>query len=119
MKRNFPVVLIVLMMGLMLAGTAVAGDVDPRDLAFLTTDAPPGAVTGGNPAPWASAGVVSRSDVDFLTVDASFLTASTASRPSPGAPGVMDPADYRLIAGDGSRAETCQIALAAAIHPGC
>ena len=118
MNHNHKILLAVLILGAALAGTAAAGIVDPGDVAFVAARGTSDSRVGGNPAPWDSAGVVSRSDSDFVARDGGIVIASTAAQSVPPV-GTVDGADYRLIAGDGSPGATCEIALVAAINPAC
>ena len=118
MNRTHTVLAALLILGLALAGTATAGVVDQQDVAFITASGASTPSVGGNPEAWASAGIVSQRDLDFLTADGAVVVALSALSDET-AVGVVDAADYRLIAGDGSPGATCDIALVAAINPGC
>ncbi len=118
MNRIHIVLIAVVVFGAALVGTVTAGVVDPRDVAFVSAVGGPETSVGGDPTPWASAGVVSQSDSDFLSRNASTVIASNTRRVVPSV-GVVDGADYRLIAGDGKPGAACDIALVAAIDPGC
>ena len=118
MNRTYTALMVLLFVGLALTGTATANVVDSQDVAFITASGASTPSGGANPAAWASAGVVSQSDLDFLTNEGSVVVASSAAHGGTSV-GVMDAADYRLIAGDGSPGATCDIALVAAINPSC
>jgi hypothetical protein len=118
MNRLHTTILAMLVLGVALTGTALAGDVDPRDVNFIKTGGASAVAVGGNPDAWASVGIVSSSDHEFISRDGQGATL-VASPVVGGAVATVDGSDYRLIAGDGSPGATCNIALVAAIHPIC
>jgi hypothetical protein len=118
MNRTYTALMVLLLVGLAFTGTATANVVDSQDVAFIAASGSSTPSEGANHEAWASAGVVSQSDLDFLTGDNAVVVASSAA-PGGTSVGVIDAADYRLIAGDGSLGATCEIALVAAINPGC
>jgi len=118
MNRIHTTLLALLVLSVALTGSVSANDVDPRDVNFIKTGWSSGAAAEGNPNPWASAGIVSRVDHDFLTAEAGKID-SVGTPEKLAAVGTVNGVDYRLIAGDGSPGATCDIALVAAIHSGC
>ncbi|MDD2604074.1 MAG: hypothetical protein RBR20_03960 [Desulfobacterales bacterium] len=119
MNRIIQVLLTLVIFGVATTGMALAGNVDAGDVNFIQSTGAPTVSAGDDVDAWASVGVVSRSDHDFISRDATVAAAMTAAAEPVGAVGTVDGADYRLIAGDGSPGATCQIALVAAIHPSC
>jgi hypothetical protein len=121
MNRTFQILLILAIIGIASSGPALAGVVDERNVNFIKSTSTSYAATseGGDVDAWASAGIVSRIDHEFVNRDAG-STATVVAAASSAGPGVtVDKKDYRLIAGDGSPGATCQIALVAAISPSC
>lgn len=117
MNRAYIVLLTLLVSGAFLAGSALAGSVAQQDLDFVTSDAVQSSTGGGSSDAWSSVGVVSQYDYDFITRDGGVTTVRAPQSVSPVA--TIEGSDYRFIAGDGTPGATCDIALVAAINPGC
>ena len=122
MNRIIQILLTLAIIGIATTGTALAGNVvDARDVNFIKSvsiEAQTVSESGDGDA-WASAGIVSRSDVEFVGRDAVGEATMIAAAPNAVPVGTVEGDDYRLIAGDGSPGATCQIALVAAISSTC
>jgi hypothetical protein len=119
MNRIFQVLLTLAIIGIAASGPAWAGNPDQRDVNFIKSTSHSTTSEGGDVDAWASAGIVSSSDHEFVsreTGNAAVVTAAVQT----GGPGVtVEGDDYRRVAGDGSPGATCDIALVAAISSAC
>lgn len=122
MNRIIQILLTLAIIGIATTGTALAGNVvDARDVNFIKSVSigAQAASDSGNGDAWASSGIVSRSDVEFVSRDAGGAATMVAAAAQAVPVGTVAGNDYRLIAGDGSPGATCQIALVAAISSSC
>ena len=120
MNRIIQILLTLAIIGIATTGTALAGNVvDVRDVNFIKSAGAQMVSDSGNGDAWASSGIVSRSDVEFVSRDTGSEATMVAAAADAVPVGTVEGEDYRLIAGDGSPGATCQIALVAAISATC
>ncbi|MEE4608275.1 MAG: hypothetical protein V2L15_05255 [Desulfobacteraceae bacterium] len=120
MNRIIQILMTLAIIGIATTGTALAGNVvDARDVNFIKSTGAPTVSESGDSDAWASAGIVSGSDLEFVSRDAASDATMVAAAPNAVPVGTVEGDDYRLIAGDGSPGATCQIALVAAISSSC